>query len=218
MDDRLTDMRRALLSAVNADGGWGYYPGQASRLEPTCWALLALSAQPDVPLVRTKHREFFSRSLRRDGLLLEEAVRDEDRPNLAFNGLAILLFANQKELTPDGMLDRVTSALLDHRGIKLPQSNLSPQDNSLQAWSWIDSTFSWVEPTCWCTLALKKARPVSRDSWGRISEAERLLVDRCCTAGGWNYGNANMLGQDLRPYVSTTALGLLAMQDRRQDP
>jgi hypothetical protein len=27
-----------------------------------------------------------------------------------------------------------------------------------------------------------------------------------------------MLGQDLRPYVSTTALGLLAMQDRRQEP
>ncbi len=42
MEDRLIDMRRALLSAANADGGWGYYPGKASRLEPTCWALLAL--------------------------------------------------------------------------------------------------------------------------------------------------------------------------------
>src|SRR5438445_516531 len=119
----------------------------------------------------------FSLALRGDRLLCEEAGRDEDRPNLACNGLAILLFANQKELAPDGMLDRVTSALLDHRGIKLPQSNLSPQDNSLQAWSWIDSTFSWVEPTCWCTLALKKAAAGRRSADSRIDEAERLLRD-----------------------------------------
>ena len=32
------------------------------------------------------------------------------------------------------------------------------QDNSLQAWSWIDQTFSWVEPTAWCLLFLKKLR------------------------------------------------------------
>lgn len=37
-------------------------------------------------------------------------------------------------------------------------------------------------------------------------------------AGGWNYGNASALGQDLRAYVPTTALGLLAMQDRRSEP
>jgi hypothetical protein len=42
-----------------------------------------------------------------------------------------------------------------------------------------------------------------------------LLIDRSCRAGGWNFGNAVVMGQDLRPYVPTTALGLLAMQDRR---
>jgi hypothetical protein len=33
-----------LLSLRNADGGWGYYPGKASRIEPTSLALMALSA------------------------------------------------------------------------------------------------------------------------------------------------------------------------------
>ena len=32
------------------------------------------------------------------------------------------------------------------------------QDGSLQAWSWVDGTFSWVEPTAWCLLLLKKWR------------------------------------------------------------
>ena len=34
-----------------------------------------------------------------------------------------------------------------------------------------------------------------------------LLADRACRGGGWNYGNANVLGQDLHPYVPTTAVG-----------
>ena len=92
------------------------------------------------------------------------------------------------------------------------------QDNSLQGWSWVDATFSWIEPTCWGLLALKKARgstPADPTAAARIAEAERLVIDRTCRPGGWNYGNAEVLKKDLHPYVPTTALGLLAMQDRR---
>ena len=49
----------------------------------------------------------------------------------------------------------------------------------------------------------------------RETEAEALILDRVCDTGGWNYGNSQVLSQDLRPYVSTTALALLAMQNRR---
>ena len=52
----------------------------------------------------------------------------------------------------------------------------------------------------------------------RLAEAELLLANRSCVAGGWNFGNASALGQDLRPYVPTTALGLMALQDRRDTP
>jgi hypothetical protein len=85
---------------------------------------------------------------------------------------------------------------------------------------WIDSTFSWVEPTTMCVLLIKKVRvdlpaAAARD---RIDIAERMLLDRACSAGGWNYGGSNVYGQELFPYVPTTALGLLAMQDRAKDP
>jgi hypothetical protein len=52
----------------------------------------------------------------------------------------------------------------------------------------------------------------------RIAEADRMLIDRACVGGGWNFGNSVVLGQDLRPYIATTALALLALQDRRADP
>ena len=35
-------LRTALLSGRNQDGGWPYYAGKTSRLEPTCAAFLAL--------------------------------------------------------------------------------------------------------------------------------------------------------------------------------
>src|SRR5260370_28358285 len=37
----------ALAAQAHPDGGWGYAPGQAAHLEPTCLALLALSLDAD---------------------------------------------------------------------------------------------------------------------------------------------------------------------------
>ena len=52
----------------------------------------------------------------------------------------------------------------------------------------------------------------------RIRVGEAMLRDRACREGGWNYGSSNVYGQELFPYVPTTALGLLALQDQRTDP
>jgi hypothetical protein len=108
-------------------------------------------------------------------------------------------------------VDGVTCA----RGIRLAESTVNRQDDALQGWPWIDSTFSWVEPTCWALLALNAAAAIFPVVETRINEGERLLIDRCCDGGGWNYGNSNMLGHTLRPYVPTTALALLAMKERK---
>src|SRR6186713_3203009 len=37
-------LRTQLADARNADGGWAYRRGNRSRIEPTCWALLALES------------------------------------------------------------------------------------------------------------------------------------------------------------------------------
>ena len=36
--------------------------------------------------------------------------------------------------------------------------------------------------------------------------------------GGWNYGNSNVFEKNLPAYIPTTAIALLALQDRRDEP
>jgi len=212
----ISRLRQALDSGRNADGGWGYYPGKASRLEPTCWALLALGSNTDFN-VSDPAAKWLVSCQRPEGWFVESP----DWPiNIAFNALAAFTLFHHGGLASDDVRRRVLRAVLGSKGVAAPPSANFRQDNSLQGWSWTDATFSWVEPTCWGLLALKKARVsagTDAASTQRIGEAERLLIDRRCQPGGWNFGNASVLGQDLRPYVPTTALGLLAMQDRRAE-
>lgn len=74
-----------------------------------------------------------------------------------------------------------------------------------------------MEPTAYALLALKKGRGhlAGADADARIAEAERMLYDRMCQGGGWNYGNSNVLGERIPPYAEVTALTLVALQDRR---
>jgi len=205
-------LAESLLSGRNPDGGWGYFPGKASRLEPTAWASLALRETIDTTGVPVLLADWPTS----DGLLLERAG---GAPNYGFHGLALLVMRAcriEHRLGNDVLLD----ALQRVKGIALEPSTHSRQNNALQGWSWIAETFSWVEPTAWCLLSLKKwaKRPGARVDPQRLDEAERLLIDRGCLSGGWNYGNSNMLGQELKPYVPTTAVALLALQDLRDHP
>ena len=206
------DLTDLLVAGRNADGGWGYYRDKKSRLEPTCWAVLALTAGGRN---RSAAGAALTRWPARDGLLLERAGGD---PNYAFQGLALLALHAAGYDHRDG-----NRALLDGlqrvKGLAVQASTINRQDNSIQAWSWIDDTFSWVEPTAWCLLALKTcAPPGHRIDPVRMRDAERLLVDRSCRGGGWNYGNSNMLGKELAAYVPTTAVALLALQGGDSEP
>jgi len=196
----LASLRDGLRAGRNADGGWGYYAGKASRLEPTCWALLALPDADPAVLASWPAAE---------GLLRE---RKDGEVNFAFHALALTTMA-ARAVNHSAGTDALASALEHARGIALEPSTINRQNNQLQGWSWIPGTFSWVEPTAWALLALRRRQAAGKKvEADRLTEAETLLIDRCCAQGGWNYGNSNMLGKDLRPYVPTTAIALLALQ------
>jgi len=206
------ELSQALAESRRRDGAWGYYPGRAGRLESTCWALLALARHRGATVDIAPLRGWPAQK----GWLIDVPGAPV---NVAFNALAAVVLLQH----PDGrpLAAPIVSNLVSTQGMALPQSDAIRQDNSLQAWPWIDETFSWVEPTAWSLLALKSAR---RQGIGqssaidvRISAGERLLVDRASRRGGWNYGNSNVYGQELWPYVPTTALALMAMQDRRAE-
>jgi hypothetical protein len=208
------DLASLLIAGRNDDGGWGYYQRKKSRLEPTCWAVLALTAigHDAGRLAGAALAQWPARG----GLLLEHVGGE---PNYAFHALAMLA------LHAAALDHAATNRVLLHglqrvKGIRIESSSINRQDNSIQAWPWIGDTFSWVEPTAWSLLALKTCAPpwhASVDA-ARVRDAERLLVDRSCRGGGWNYGNSNILQKDLVAYVPTTAVTLLALRDRANEP
>ena len=216
-------LRQTLAAAANSTGGWPYYGGKSSRIEPTCWGLLALGeswSEDAASWTRfaAPHLHWLAAAQRRDGLL---ADRPEAPVNFTANGLAACVLAHFESVPREGGvatdLIRLLEALVAAKGVSVDAPD-SRQNNALQGWPWMADTFSWLEPTSWCVLALKKAGARTRGAQARIAEAETLIANRVCQGGGWNYGNASVIGQDLRPYVPTTALGLIALQDRRQLP
>jgi hypothetical protein len=94
-------------------------------------------------------------------------------------------------------------------------------EENLRGWKWTPNTANWVEPTSYALLFLKKyLRSLASSPEGSssrnlkpvIAEGESLLYQRMCREGGWNYGNARVLGEELRPYPLTTAIALIALQ------
>jgi hypothetical protein len=214
--DVAATLEQRVRTSANADGGWSYFPGRSSRLEPTAWALLALDAvhATGSPQDLSRHRGYFAGLQSVDGLLVEAAGIP---PNIGFNGLLTLLLSAQPQLASSEIRHNLHSALLRTKGAQLEQHPASPMNNRLQAWPWLDTTFSWIEPTAFCTLAFKRTR-MDEEASRRVRDAEGLLFDRVCSGGGWNFGNAEVFGSRLRPYVPTTALALLALQDHPKHP
>jgi len=96
-----------------------------------------------------------------------------------------------------------------------PERKAVQLDPDLVGWPWYPDTFSWIEPTSYSLMALKSRRADlrGRHARARIDEAERMILDRECLGGGWNYGNSRVLDEELWPYPDTTALALIALQD-----
>jgi hypothetical protein len=201
--------RAALLEARNEDGGWAYLPQAHTRLEPSCWAALALAhvdrREVDIDWLRRWPTE--------NGWLSDVPSAP---PNITFNALAALTLLQSE--SGHAFAERLITRLISIKGNTYRNAPELRQDNSLAAWSWIEGTISWVEPTAWCLLALKQRRKrhgSTTEMDARIDVGERMLIDRACRDGGWNYGNSRVYESDLLPHVPTTALALLAMQDRR---
>jgi hypothetical protein len=207
----LDRLRTHLETEAASDGGWPYYAGKRPRIEPTCWALLATRTAMDARDLQ-RHLSFLAARQGGDGLLLDAPGQP---PNISANALAAIVLQSDGVRGSGPDLQRLLAALDRVEGATAPRDG-STQDNSLKAWPWIPGTFSWVEPTALALIALKRAdaRRFSR----HIAVGDAMLINRVCGDGGWNYGNASAFGQDLRPYVPTTALALLALRNRPGEP
>jgi hypothetical protein len=215
-----------LLAAQNADGGWGFRAGQASRVEPACWALRALGGHPQDSGVVLRAVRFLQSTQLADGSwpassqmrsgswvtsLACSVLRDS--PPCAANvkaGLKWLCEDFPRDSSPwRRFLERLRSgrasgALLD----------------SYRGWGWTPKTSSWVEPTAFALMALEEAPPqlLPGNASDRRELAIGLLYDRMCPGGGWNCGNPRVYGVDGDALVLATCWALLALRGAPEKP
>src|SRR5205085_6989968 len=79
---------------------------------------------------------------------------------------------------------------------------------------WTGGDFSFVEPTALAMLFLKRTGHAGEP---RLAQAAAMLRARAFAAGGWNYGEPEVLGGMLFPTVAPTALAALALADEADD-
>jgi uncharacterized protein (DUF362 family) len=197
-----------LAAQAHAEGGWGYTPEQAPHLEPTCLALLALSLDRERYAAQlTAGWRFLARCAQPDGSYRLAQGRPE-----AIWPTALVLFVQSALGAPASEVQRTGQYLLALRGRTPPdhqQDELHDIDLHLVGWPWAEDNFSWVEPTAWACLALRRA---GQGEHPRVQEGMRLLLDRAADEGGINYGNRHILGRRTEPIPGPTALFLLALQ------
>src|SRR5947209_618329 len=132
-----TTLLQNLADLAHADGGWGYAPGLAAHLEPTCLALLALSLEPErfaVPL--QKGRDALERCAAPDGSYRLPYTREE-----AVWPTALVLFAQSVLQTPYEKMERTAARLLGLRGRPVDPASaeeIQEIDVKLEGWPWAE--------------------------------------------------------------------------------
>lgn len=217
MSDALARRFEFLRGTQNADGGWGFFPGKQSWLEPTAYALMALHSDP--PSQQSFNRGWnLMRSWQLPGGSWQ-ACADVKEPHWT-TALCVTLHCLRG--AHDDPLQRGIAWLLDTSGIEnglrfriahFLNPSIVELDPSFKAWPWRPGNSSWIEPTAHALVALKKAAAVQHDVRlrDRIRLGEQMILERRCSDGGWNYGNRKVMGRELPSYSETTALALVGL-------
>jgi hypothetical protein len=210
-----------LRQAQNADGGWGYFPGKQSWLEPTFYAAIALHGEP----AADRAWELLKSWQEKDGGWRPSA---DVQISTWSTSLCVRLAQSRGELGEP--FQKGVAWLLQSAGNEAPlwwrllvrSKMVGETDRNLDyiGWPWKPNSASWVEPTAHAIVALKQAAQVSAKLstsklWDRVRTGESHLMDVRCSDAGWNVGNRAARQQDLVAYPETTAIALIGLQGHK---
>jgi hypothetical protein len=222
----LDQAAKLLRQTQNPDGGWGAIAGKQSNTESTALGLLALRSLDDSSenSVLEKAEQWLAKTQNPDGSWSYGAGSKAPSWSTALAVMALsdssveaerLVRAGNWILAQEGSKPGILAKLILALSFQKKAVHLN---DDLVGWSWTPGSFSWVEPTSYCLIALKKikSRLSVKAVQERVDQAELMIYDRMCEGGGWNYGNAAVYGDPLWPYPDITALALIALQDHKE--
>ncbi len=185
------DLVQRLRALRSADGGFGLSAGLPPEPEPTAIATLALDDD--------RGRAWLADRQAADGGFAQFGEPSEDCATAALAALALAERSSMLRALDYAVLRR--APVIGESGVE--------DGGGRQGWGWTPDTHSWVEPTARVLLATVVLRP---DDARTQEEAIDVLHERQTPDGGWNYGNATVLGVDLRGYAQTTSVALHGLQ------
>lgn len=206
-----------LQKSQNSDGGWGYHANGVSRVEPTCWAMLAL--KNGAPDSLASARTFLLKNQAKEGFWT--ATPEMPTGNWV-TSLACFVLCDAPEakqavekglewLCADYPLDSAWLVRLVRR--LRGASKVTEMSDTYRGWGWTPRTSSWVEPTAFGLMALERCWSAQISGANQRRElAINLLYDRMCPGGGWNCGNPMVYGVAGQPLVLPTSWALLALR------
>jgi hypothetical protein len=210
-----------LRDQQNEDGGWGFHPEAESRVEPTCWALLALMQVAST----AADREILERGLQylRSAQLPDGSwpAAPGEKAGCWVTSLACWVLLREGNGAVEAGLewlcrDWPRDSSLWQRILRrfTSERSISPQNDAYRGWGWTPRTSSWVEPTSFALILFREASERALPPGGRKRQqlAEAMLYDRMCPGGGWNCGNPRVYGIPGEPLVIPTVWALLALR------
>ena len=205
-----------LRSTQNSDGGWGYFAGKSSWLEPTAYAALALAGEP----AADRAWKLLSSWQLPDGSWKPAAEVQVSSWGTSLCATIAMVRNEWGQPLQNGVKWLVGSSGVESGWLNVVAARLrlvkQERDIALKCWPWKPDNSGWVEPTVHALVALKQAsaKLSTTELRGRVQMGQAQLMDVRSRDGGWNYGSPAALGVDLPSYPETTALALLALQDR----
>ena len=210
----LEHVRSEITGRALPQGGWSSGGSRQASVETTCLALMGLR---QVGRASDVGRRFLLHIQNADGSW--PAFRGDDAEGCWTTSLAVITLLGHN----DSSAQRGVQWLIGNTGreshwfwsLKFRIADRKVQfDPDKFGWPWFSGTVSWVIPTAFALIALKRFStccPTKRAA-DRIQLGTEMLYDRACPVGGWNAGNGVVLDSALKPHIDPTAIALLALK------
>jgi hypothetical protein len=210
-NDTLRRMGDVVLAARRASGGWGYRTEGTIGVEPTALAALALHAAAAESAIDVDSRTIagaadkLAACQQPDGALGVTETMTTPHWATAWGAILWNIVGTHAE-----SCGKAIGWLTAHQGNTDLYSTGGPfsHNSTIPGWPWVLGTQSWLEPTALAAIALCAFG--ERDH-SRARQGRELIRDRAIRSGGWNYGNSQVFGADLRAQPVPTALAILAL-------